>query len=156
MANITIVPPKSNWRVLIHHVTRVGSDLDVEFRRQAELMGKAGYFNAQAKRRVRQLRQELEVISARLRKRIRLSEGKMTKDEMHYAVERKKLYRNKMRELDEAIYQEDLLKGLLNSLEHKKDMLVQLGAASRKGLPDELRALSESLGRMNRRLDHRR
>ena len=145
MASIEIVSPSNDWRVLIHQVLKVGDNLDKEFRRQALLVGRASFFNAQAKRRVRQLKTELEVLSARLRKRIRLREGKLTRDEMHYAVERKKAYREKCRELEEAIYQEDLIKGMLTALDHKKDCLVQLGAASRVDMPDELRMLAKTV-----------
>lgn len=145
MAEAKIVVPKKDWRVLIHQVLRVGDNLDFEFRRQAFLMARAGYFHAQARNRVRILKQQLEVLSARLRKRIRLAEGELTKDEMHYAVERRKVYQAKQRELNDAIYQEDLLKGLITALDHKKDCLVQIGAASRVQLNDELRALAKDL-----------
>jgi sigma54-dependent transcription regulator len=145
MADIEIVPPKADWRLVINKTLDIGHNLDFEFRRQARLMGRVAFFNASAKRRTRQLKAEIEVLSARLRKQITLREGRrLTKDEMHYAVERKKVYRAKQRELEEAIYQEDLIKGMLNALEHKKDCLVQLGAASRLEMSDELRALRKS------------
>lgn len=151
MAKVEIVPPKNDWRILIHEVLRVGDNLDAEFRRQAYLVGRAGFFSAQAKQRVRQLKNELEVVSARLRKRIRLKRGKLTNDEMRYAVELKKAYRDKQRELETAMYEDDMLKSMLNALEHKKDCLVQLGANARHELPDELRLLAKSIGKKVRR-----
>ena len=147
MSDMEVVPPKNDWRVVIHQALWVGDDLDSEFRKHAELMGKAGYYTATAKKKVRSIKNELELLSAQLRKSIRKRASSLTVDEMKAAVIRKKRYQQKIHELEEAQYNEDLVSGILKALEHKKDCLVQLSANSRKELPEELRALSESLKR---------
>jgi hypothetical protein len=147
MSDMEVVPPKNDWRVVIHQALRVGDDLDSEFRRHAELMGKAAYYSAMAKKRVRRLKSELELLSAQLRKSIRKRLSSLTVDEMKAAVVRKKRYQQKIHELEEAQYHEDLVSGILTALQYKKDCMVQISANSRKELPEELRALSESLKR---------
>lgn len=152
MANVEIVGPKEDWRVVIHQTLRISDDLNFEFRRQAPLVGRAGFFNAQAKRKVRKLKTELEVLSARLRKRIKRTNGSLTVDAMRAAVHRKKSYQRKLNELEEAQYEEDLIQGLLKALDHKKECLVQISANSRKEMPEELRSVIDDLrGRARRK-----
>ena len=147
MPDIKFIPPRDDWRIVISKVLKVGTDLDNEFRHHAVLMGRASWFHADSKKRVRRLKRELDVLSARLRRRIRLSQGKLTNPEMDAAVERKKVFALKRQELEEAMYHDDLISGLVKALDYKKDCLVQISANARRELPDELRALADSLNR---------
>jgi hypothetical protein len=117
------------------------------------LYGRLSWFSAEAKKSVRDLKNELEVVSAGLRKLIsRKSDARVTKDEMQAALMRKKAYRRKLRQLNDAVYHEDLIQGLLRAMEHKKDALVGLGANYRHELSDELRMVNKKLKRRGARV----
>jgi len=147
-----VVRPKDDFRIVVRQVLKIGDDLNVEFRRQAELYGRMSWFSAEAKRNVRELKNELEVVSAGLRKLIsRKSDSRVTKDEMQAALMRKKAYRRTLKRLNDALYHEDLVQGILRALEHKKDALVGLGANYRHELPEELRLLQQRLKKRNER-----
>jgi hypothetical protein len=149
-----IIHPKDDHRVVVREVLRISDDLNSEFRRQAELYGRVSRFSADAKRRVRDLKNELEIVSARIRKIVSArADSRLTKDEMQAMLIRKKSYMQKWRELNDAIYHEDMISGLLRALEHKKDALVGLGANYRHELPDELRMLSKEVRRRQKRLE---
>lgn len=152
---MTIVPkvlyPKDDYRIVVRQVLRVGDDLHSQFKAQAMLYGRVAHFSAQAKRHVRELKSEIDVLAAKLRKIItRRSGRRLTKDEMSAALTRKKSYRLKQKQLNDAVYHEDIISGLLRALEHKKDCLTQLGAASRHEMPDELRMLERELKKRRR------
>lgn len=148
MDRLSVIHPKDDFRLVVREVLKIGDDLNVEFRRQASLYGRVSWFSAQAKKRVRDIKNEFEIVSARLRKIIsRHADSRITKDEMQAALIRKKAYRKKQGELNDAVYHEDIISGLLRALEHKRDSLVGLGANYRHELPDELRMLSKELNR---------
>ena len=148
MSDILIVPPKYDMRLVIGQVLNIGDNINDEFMRQAVLYARVGFYSAQAKHKVRRLKNELEVVSASIRKNIAQRRGvRLTKDEMHYKVIRKKRYCQKQRELEKAIYDEELISVMLRALEHKKDALVGLGANYRQELNGELKMLRRKLNR---------
>jgi hypothetical protein len=142
-----VLPPKDDYRVTIDKILSIGSDLDIEFRRQAGLYGRTSWYSSAAKRRVRHLKNQLEVITSKIRRKIRLRyrATRMTKDAINDMVIRKKAYVKVYNELEEAIHNEEIITGMLRALEHKKDMLVGLGANYRHQMPEELRLLSDEL-----------
>ena len=145
---VEIVPPKDNFMVVVRDVLHISDDLNHEFRRQPELYGRISWFSAEAKRKVRDLKNEIEILSARIRKfAVARADSRLTKDEMQAILIRKKSYRAKQRELSDAIFHEDMVSGLLRAIEHRKDSLVGLGANYRHELPDELRMLSKEMQR---------
>lgn len=144
--NMTVLPPEEDFRVTIEKILSIG-DIDKEYRRQAELYGRTSWYSAQAKRRVRRLKNRLEVVSARVRRKIRIRRRstRLTKEELNDQVLRKKSYVRAYNELEEAIYHEEVISGMMRALEHKKEMLIGLGANYRHQMPEELRLLTESL-----------
>jgi hypothetical protein len=144
-----IIHPDFGTKLLIRKVLRVSDDINLEFKRQASLYGTASAISAESKRNVRRLKDELEAVKSRIRRAAthKHSDSRLTKDFMQAVFMRKKSYKRKMEELNEAIYYEDLITGLLRALEHKKDALVGLGANYRHELPDELRMLSSEMKR---------
>lgn len=131
----------------------VSDDLDAEFRRQTELVGKAGYFYSRARRKTRLMKAKLALREARLKDSIRLKvKGRISKDAVDSAMIKRKEYQDALRSYNKALYRQDLFENILSAMDHKKNSLMSLGATARKELPDELRALSESLRhRMSRK-----
>ena len=131
----------------------VSDDLDLEFRRQTELVGKAGWFYSRARRKTRLMKARLALMEARLKDHIRFkAKGRMSKDAVDSAMIKRKEYQHALKRYNRAIYRQDLFENILSALDHKKNSLMSLGATQRKELPDELRALSESLRhRMSKR-----
>ena len=127
-------------------VYEVGDDLDIEFRRQTKLVGEAGWFYSRARRKARLMKAHLALTEARLKDEIRFkAKGRMTKDAVDSATIRRKEYQNALKKYNGALYRQDLFENILSALDHKKNSLMSLGATARKELPEELRALSESL-----------
>ena len=124
----------------------VGDDLDLEFRRQTELVGKAGWFYSSARRKARLMKAKLALTEARLKDEIRSkANGRISKDAVDSAMIRRKEYQHALKKYNRALYRQDLFENILSALDHKKNSLMSLGATARKELPDELRALSESI-----------
>ena len=131
----------------------VGDDLDLEFRRQTELVGKAGWFYSSARRKARLMKAKLALMEARLKDEIRSkANGRISKDAVDSAMIRRKEYQHALKKYNKALYRQDLFENILSALDHKKNSLMSLGATARKELPEELRTLSESLRhRMSRK-----
>ncbi len=130
----------------------VGDDLDLEFRRQTELVGKAGWFYSSARRKARLMKAKLALMEARLKDEIRSkANGRISKDAVDSAMIRRKEYQHALKKYNKALYRQDLFENILSALDHKKNSLMSLGATARKELPEELRALSESLRHRMRR-----
>lgn len=140
----TIIPYKPNDTLNIAELVTIGSSLQNEFEIQAGNYAWATGVMAEAKAAVRQLKAELELLDAQLTNKIRKKFGGVLKvNEVRALVVSSTKYRNKNVSLRKAQKTEDYVSGFVKALEQKKDMLVQLGAASRAEYDPEVRLMQK-------------
>lgn len=144
-----IVAPRGDARLKVEEICAVGSDLNVEFRKQAGLYAYVSYNHAQAKSSVRLLETELELLTAMFSSKARrlasLTGERLTKDQVNNKVIIQSKYQQLLNRLEDARLVEDQLWGLAKALEHKRDALVGLSANYRHELPGELRMMAKNL-----------
>ena len=108
--------------------------------RQAALSARMAQKAADAKRDVRQLKSEVDLVYAQL----------YNDEENTGSVEAKKqwvilqnAYQAKDKLLRDALYVDDSMQAVVRALEHKRDALMNLGANARHEMDPELRTLAE-------------
>lgn len=152
----SVVHMDDDYRIVVKKVLSISDDLDSEFRRQAMLYGRVSRFHAEAKKAVREVENQMEIVKSRLRKFITARAiSRLTKDDIQAKLVMKKSYRRKLEELNDAIYHENLMGGLLKAVDQRKDMLVGLGANYRHdGGGGELTMLKKELRDRTRRRNY--
>lgn len=138
--------------------------LDEEWLRQPELFAKYGKMQADAEQCVRELKERLKVLEAKLTRRViddpDLAGGKSTQQATDAYIVAHPKYRQLRKKLSDAEHEQELLKSICYALSHKKtaleNMVVLLrseyfaGPTTPKNLPD-LRELEEKTKRRARR-----
>jgi hypothetical protein len=140
-----IKPFKTISQIDIEDIVNVGDDLDYEFRRQAAFRAWISTVHAESKAKTRLNKAQLELIEATLTNKIRKNIKGLTVADVNARVISSTKYREKLAELHESQLYEDTLKGFVDALDSKKDMLVQLGANSRQEIDPELRLMAKKL-----------
>jgi hypothetical protein len=141
----SIKPYNKGSELDIESMIRVGNDLDFEFRRQAGNYAWVSTVYAEAKDKSRRLKAELELLEAKLNKSIRKNGEKLTVSDVNARVISHSKYVLTQDELFKAQHYEDILRGFVFALDAKKDMLQQIGAASRQEMDPELRLMAKKL-----------
>ena len=115
------------------------SDLDGEFRRQAELAASYGFLYATAEAEVNRVDFQLSVLYAQLDHLVReglKSEGRVTEKMVENKVYSKDEYQQLRGELITAKENKRLMKAACDALDHKLQALINAGADHRKTFMD--------------------
>jgi len=139
----SIKPLKPHSEIDIEAIVNVGDDLDYEFRRQASFRAWISTVHAESKAKSRLDKAELELLKSRLTNKIRKNTKGLTISDVEARVISSTKYRIKLEELHNAQKYEDVLKGFLEAIDTKRDMLMQLGANSRVEMNPEFRLMAK-------------
>ena len=139
----TIKPPKATSEIDIEAIINIGDDLDREFRRQASFRAWIGTVHAESKARTRLNKAELELLKSKLTNKIRRNVKGLTVSDVEARVISSTKYRSKQEELHFSQKYEDTLRGMIEALDTKRDMLMQLGANSRVEMNPEMRLMAK-------------
>ena len=145
---------------------RIGGDIGDAYRKQPGLRARFGFMAARAKAEVARLKEQRDLIAADIygeaAKKIRRrkgeaigseEEGRAYKWEIEREVKRAPQMLRAVRALRRARLDEDILKAACTSLDHRKEMLISLGADHRAELGSHITMLSNEA---KDRLGHRR
>ena len=107
--------------------------IDQEMMRQATLYSYYYGLMSVAKRKMNNIQIDIDEFMASLRKEAKSSTiQKLTAKDLDDIVFSNKILRDKQKTLNDATFKYELLKGLVRSLEQKKDMLQQVSANKRE------------------------
>ena len=122
-----------NFVEVSKEVTKINPhNIQGELLQQAMVYSAYSGLQAKAKKRLDKARTELEIYEATSRKdKKETAVGKMTAQSLEDYVKASPDYRNHATAVRDARERYDYLASILNSLAHKKDMLVQLSANNR-------------------------
>ena len=133
-------------------IYQIHDDLDKEFRVHPGNVGWVGAHHARARKVLRHLKDELSLIYAKLAHSApdkMQSKGKNPKWVTKYAAEAWILahvdYRSALKKCNDAQYKQELLKSVVDALEHKKDALKALSWNIRTEMDPEMRAYAKGL-----------
>ena len=122
-----------NFVVISEEVTKINNhNIQGELLQQPMIYSAYSGLQAKAKKRLDKARTELEIFEATSRKdKKETAVGKMTAQSLEDYVKASPEYRTHVEAVRDARERYDYLASILNSLSHKKDMLVQLSANNR-------------------------
>lgn len=156
----------SNREKQVLRQLRIGGDISDAYKKQPGLRARFGFMAARAKAEAARLKEQREQIAADIygeaARRIRQrkgeaigseEEGRAYKWEIEREVKRDPRMMRAVRALRRARLDEDILKAACISLDHRKEMLISLGADHRAELGSHITLLSNEA---KERLGHRR
>lgn len=110
----------------------ISADLSMEFRRQSGLFSTWAYEHARAEDRVRELEEKLDLEFYILYAEYRGSHTDAKENDCKAYIHMSDTYISLQTKLRKAKLERDMYKAIVNAFSMRKDMLVQLGADSRK------------------------
>ena len=122
-----------NYKEISDALTKVNQNqIETEMANQASVYSYYHGLMASAKHELDDLRSDVTTLSAKLRAGHRsASSVKLTAQNLDDLVFSDEAYDTAQKELNEASFRYEVLKGLCRALEHKKDMLVQMSSNRR-------------------------